>query len=196
MGLDAFPLTQAREPAEVAQPEIEIAPLEAPGRFRLRLSGRLGRSWAAHLCSGLAHHHLSVLRGSARRTGDTWRARFELERLAPRVDPHRIDYLRLCRSRAERSATAPLRLERFSVAESLSIFPALDVWVEAPDRLGLLGALLERLAFLALVPDEMWIETRDGRAFDRFRVRNAEGGLPSRATRQVLREVLAGHLLR
>ena len=196
MRLESFPLTHPPELPGLEGPEVEIAPLEAPGRFRLRLSGRLGRSWAAQLCNGLAAYHLSVLRGTARRNGDAWSARFELERLAPRVDPHRIDYLGLCRSRAARTAVAPLRLERFSVAESLSLFPALDVWIEAPDRLGLLGALLERLAFLALVSDEMSIETRDGRALDRFRVRTAEGGLPSRSTQRVLREVLAGRLLR
>jgi UTP:GlnB (protein PII) uridylyltransferase len=196
MRLESFPLTHPPELPVAERPRVEIAPLEAPGRFRLRLSGRLGRSWAAQLCTGLAARHLSVLRGTARRNDDAWRARFELERLAPRVDPHVIDYLGLCRSRAARTAVAPLRLERFSVAESLSLFPALDVWIEAPDRLGLLGALLERLAFLALVPDEMSIETRDGRALDRFRIRTAEGGLPSRSTQRVLREVLAGRLLR
>jgi len=196
MRLEPFSPIHAPAPPDPGEPVVEIAPLDAPGRFRLLLSGRLGRAWAAQLCTGLAARQVSVLRGTARRSGDAWRARFDLERLAPRVDPSRIDYLRLCRSRAARTAVAPLRLERFSVAESLSLFPALDVWIEAPDRLGLLGALLERLAFLSLVLDQMSIETRDGRALDRFRVCTAEGGLPSRATQRVLREALAGRLLR
>ena len=196
MRLDSFQLTDAPVLAPAADPAVEIAPLDTPGCFRVRLSGRLGRAWAAQLCNGLAAQQMSVLRGAAQRSGDAWRARFDLERLAARVDPTRIDYLGLCRSRAARTAVAPLRLERFSISESLSHFPALDLWIEAPDRLGLLGALLERLAFLALVPDQMSIETCGGRALDRFRVCTAEGGLPTRATQRVLREVLAGRLLR
>jgi len=195
MQLDGYPLADGPLLPGAEAPAVEVSALEAPGRFRLLLSGRLGRSWAASLCNGLAAHRLSVVRGTAERSGDAWRARFEIERLAPRVDIQRIDYIGLCRARAPHRAAAPLRLDRFSVAESLSLFPALDVWIEAPDRLGLLGALLERLAFLALVPDGMAIETRDGRALDRLRVRTAEGGLPSRATQAVLREVLAGRLL-
>lgn len=172
-----------------------IAALAEAGRFELTLWGRLGRSFAAHLCTGLAASHLSVVRGEAERCGEEWSARFELERRVGRVDPRTLDFLTLCREPRARRAVAPLELAAFSLGESAAHPGAMELRVEAADRLGLLGALLERLAFLAVAPEQMAIETRAGRALDRFRLRAADGSPLSRATQRILHEVLAGKLL-
>jgi UTP:GlnB (protein PII) uridylyltransferase len=52
--------------------------------------------------------------------------------------------------------------------------------LEAVDSLGLLGSLLSAFAQLGLFPDELHIETRDGRAYDCIWL-SAAGGVPPTA---------------
>jgi hypothetical protein len=173
------------------QRSYEIQPLPG-GLFGLALAGSLPRRWADHLCRGLARERLSIRRGAARLGPAGWRAELVLAREAGAPDPLLVDYLALA-LRAPRDAGPPrvvldaYRLERRPDG-------GLELAVEAPDQPGFLGGLLERLAFLALVPHAMWVETGPAGLRDRFVLRRVGGGSPTEATARILREVLAGRL--
>jgi hypothetical protein len=162
------------------------------GLFRLVLAGRLPRRWADPLCRGLARERLSIRRGFARLAPDGWHAELELARAAGSTDPLLVDYLALALRAPGDVALPSLALDRYRLARRGD--GGLDLEVEGPDQLGFLGGLLERLAFLALVPEAMWLETGPAGLRDRFLLRRAAGGSPTEATLRILRDVLAGRV--
>jgi UTP:GlnB (protein PII) uridylyltransferase len=67
---------------------------------------------------------------------------------------------------------------------------ALLLEVKGLDRIGFLGSLLDRLAGLALFPEDMTIETQDEMALDRFALKALGGHSPSAEAHQALLTLL------
>jgi hypothetical protein len=169
-------------------------------RHLLVLWGNLGARWADPLCRGLARAGLSIRRGYAARTDEHdpasgWRARFEILREESSTDPVLLDYLELL-ARGRTPSRTPIVLTEYGLTESSAHGGSLFLEVRAPDHLGFLGAILERLSFLSLSPVEMRIETLEGGVHDQFWLRTREGGIPRPRARKLLAEVLDGRLLR
>ncbi len=177
-------------------------------RYRLRLFGAFRRTWADGLCQGLRTARVNVVQGHALRepgsagpagaqapSSGAWRARFELERTPGGTDPMLLDLLSLCDRIPPPRAPGELRIDRFTLDRHPES-DGLRLCVEAPDRVGLLAALLERFSFLALVAEEMTIETVDGGVRDRFVLRESRGQAPAAATERALAGVLRGELCR
>jgi hypothetical protein len=172
----------------------------AGDRHLLTLWGSLGARWADPLCRGLARAGLGIRRGFAVRREDHdpasgWRARFEIERESTSTDPVLLDYLELL-ARGRTPSRTPIRLSEYALSESSAHGGSLYLEVRAPDHLGFLGAILERLSFLSLAPVEMRIETLESGAYDQFWLRSRDGGVPRPRARKLLAEVMDGRLLR
>jgi hypothetical protein len=176
-----------------AQRSYEIHPLEG-GRHHLKIWGRLPRSWADHLCRGLARSGIGVVRGVAKCSGEgEWTAGFELERTARGADPMLVDHLSLVLRPPSDAVPPPIAIDHYTL-DVREEDGSLELEVIGPDQLGFLGGLLERLAFLSLVPEEMTVETGPGGIRDHFRLRGRDGSAPSAATLRILAEILDGRL--
>jgi hypothetical protein len=166
----------------------------------LTLWGRLGGRWADPLCRGLARAGLSIRRGYAVRSGrgergSPWQARMEIVREEPSTDPVLLDYLELL-ARGRAPSETPIELTDYTLSESQVHGGSLFLEVRGPDRTGFLGGMLERIAFLALTPVEMKIETLEGGVHDQLWLRTHDGEVPTPRARKLLAEVLDGRLLR
>lgn len=168
-------------------------------RHLLVLWGQLGPRWADPLCRGLARAGLGVRSGFAVRQSDDpssgWRARFEILRDEASTDPVLLDYLDLL-ARGRTPSRAPIVLSQYNLSESSAHGGSLYLEVRGPDRVGFLGALLERLSFLSLAPVEMRIETLEDGVHDQFWLRARGGAIPRPRARKLLAEVMDGRLLR
>lgn len=143
----------------------EVTELEPPA-FRLRLGGAFQNAWLASLTGRLAERHLSIDHIHARLSGDDiWIAELHLLALRGAPDPSSIHYVELAQH-PEPAPTTPFELDSFRLIESRDYGGTLMLSLEAKDSLGLLGSLLGSLARLGLLPIEMHIETREGRAYD------------------------------
>ena len=162
----------------------------APATFRVRVGGRFRGAWLAHLSCRLAEQKISIDQVHARLSADhIWIA--ELHLIAPQKapDPLSIDYAAL----AEESimSTRPVFvIHSYRLLESRDYGGTLMLALEAPDSLGLLGSLLTRLALLGLVPVELHIETKAGRAYDSLWLHAADGAPPSQDARDAVRQLL------
>lgn len=186
----ADPPRAAREPRGY-----EILPLDAR-RHRLRLRGALHRAWAAPLFRGLAAHGLDVVRGRARRLPHGgWRASFEIARRPDGADPMGLDVLALATPRPGATAPPAFVLSSHRLGASSELGGSLRLDVTAPDQHGFLAGLLDRLAFLSLVPEAMEVETGPYGVRDRFHLRTGDGRCPGPAVQRILAEALAGRLL-
>ena len=81
-------------------------------------------------------------------------------------------------------------IDSYRLLESRDYGGTLMLTLEAPDSLGLLGSLLTRLALLGLVPVELHIETKAGRAYDSLWLGATGGGPPSDDARDAVAQVL------
>jgi hypothetical protein len=136
---------------------------------------------------------MDILRGYAQRAAErSWTAHVQLRAARPDVDPRSIDYVQLAAAPASARSPVDIELDSYYVDGSPDSGGTLFLEVRAPDRIGFLGSLLDRLAGLSLFPDEMAIDTRGGRVFDRFHLKTAEGRLPSDASRRALAGTLDG----
>jgi hypothetical protein len=162
----------------------------APGSFRVRMGGAFRGAWLASLTSRLAEQQISIDHIHARRTGtELWIAELHLLAARAAADPLDVDYSAL----AERPDAAPLpafELDSYRLLESRDYGGTLMLTLEARDSLGLLGSLLSALAELGLFPDELHIETRDGRAYDCVWLSAAGGVPPSALARDACVELL------
>jgi hypothetical protein len=159
----------------------------------LKLSGELRPCWAAWLSLGLAAVGVDVLRGRAKRApGRSWIAELQLRAVEGGADPRSIDFASLAADRPAAAVPVDIGLDSYYVDGSPDSGPSLFLEVRAPDRAGFLGSLLDRLAGLSLLPDEMTIDTRSGRVCDRFQLKTAEGRLPPEESRRALVTVLDG----
>ncbi len=137
-----------------------------PSSFRVRLGGPFRGAWLANLSCRLAEQQISIDHVHARLNAEyIWIAELHLLGLGQAKDPLNIDYV----ARAEEAdiSTRPVfAIETYRLLESRDYGGTLMLTLEARDSLGLLGSLLTRLALLGLVPVELHIETKAGRAYD------------------------------
>jgi len=153
-----------------------------PGSYRVRLGGPFRGAWLAQLSCRLAEQHISIDHVHARLSGDQdWIAELYLLRLDSSdaaQDPLSIDYPALAEESDIRTKPAFV-IDSYRLLQSRAYGGSLMLTLEAPDSLGLLGSLLTRLALLGLVPVELHIETKDGRAFDSLWLCAAGGDSPT-----------------
>lgn len=156
--------------------------------FRVRLGGSFGQGWLASLCCGLAAQRINIERAHAMRTRNlSWIAEFTAVALPGAADPDSVPYLALATSPISPYAK-PMRLTEYALESCYD--GTLKLALEAQDSLGLLGAVLEKLAALGLYPVEMHIETQTARAEDTLWLCTADGGMPSEALRDALERAL------
>ncbi|HEY6555126.1 MAG TPA: hypothetical protein VI669_17345 [Vicinamibacteria bacterium] len=156
------------------------------GTFRVTLDGSFPTGWAGSLSLGLAKANIGILSGVARKVGPrSWTAALLVRPQAHSADPRRVDYLALARRRQPLGSAVPIDLESFAVVPDERT-GALLLEVKGVDRIGFLGSLLDRLAGLALFPEDMTIETEAGLALDRFALKALGGHTPSAQAHQAL----------
>lgn len=159
------------------------------GVTSLRLEGFFRPAWMAGLCAGLSERGVSIARVDATAKDGWWRSDLWLHVPAD-LDPAQIPYAELIEITPELQAS-DLRIERYRMAESADHGGTLRLELDARDSLGLLGRVLSFLAMLSLFPVSMRIETRDGRAFDRFWLSGVGRAAPTQQTRALLQRMLA-----
>ena len=163
----------------------------APGSFRVRLGGPFRGAWMASLSRGLAAHNISIDHTHARLTGDQiWIAELHVIALAGAPRPLGVDYIALAEQPDPEQARS-FEVDSYRLIESRDYGGTLMLTLEAPDSLGLLGALLGGLAELELFPLELHIETRSGRAYDSLWLAAAAGAPPSTAAGLATEQLLA-----
>lgn len=162
----------------------------SPREFRVRLGGTFHGAWLASLTRRLAEHHLSIDHTHARLTGENiWLGELHLICLPDAANPLALDYAEL--AEVVDSTRAPeFILTRYQLLDSRDYGGSLMLTLEAPDSLGLLGALLSAFAAFELYPIELHIETRAGRAHDCLWLRAAAGAAPTPSTRDAIARLL------
>jgi len=154
--------------------------------FRVRLGGPFRGAWLANLCCRLAERQISIDHVHARLTADDiWIA--ELHVLGQGALD--LDYVAVAEE-TEINTKPAFFIDSYRLLESRDYGGTLMLTLEAPDSLGLLGSLLTRLALLGLVPVELHIETRAGRAFDSLWLCAAGGGPPPTDAPDAVAQVL------
>jgi len=144
------------------------------GCSRLHLEGRLSPGWAGRLALGLSRAQVAILRGYACRANrEGWSAYFDLRGLEGAPNLRTIDYRGLALHGEPGAVPLAIALEKYTLVPMIG--GGVQLWVYGRDRLGFLGSLLERLAGLLLLPEEMHIETRGRVVEDRFHLRAAAG---------------------
>ena len=162
-----------------------------PNEFRVRLGGLFTGAWMARLSTRLAERELSIDHIHARLTTDQiWIAELHLIRVAEGIDPLSLDYAALAEDDSEGPISGNLAIDGYRLIESRDYGGSLMLTLEAPDSLGLLGALLGRLAHLELFPVELHIETRAGRAYDSLWLAGIGGAPPESGARDAVVELL------
>lgn len=155
----------------------------------MRLGGPFRGAWLANLSCRLAERQISIDHVHARLTADyIWIAELHLLGLG-QGDPLSIDYASLAEE-TDISTKPVFVIDSYRLLESRDYGGSLMLTLEAPDSLGLLGSLLTRLALLGLVPVELHIETKAGRAYDSLWLCAAGGGPPSSDARDAVGQVL------
>jgi len=174
------------------EPGFEIR--RAEGRlFTLQLWGRLQPGWSGSLAEGLSARRVSLVRGFARKLGAMrWLAELGLERTEGSADPIGLDYLELASRPLPSGWQRPIRLDGFKLLPSAKHGGSLLLEVQGEDEVGFLGALLMRLAFLSLFPEELHIDTRGGHVHDRFHLVGIGKSQPSEKTAESLESMLRG----
>jgi hypothetical protein len=163
------------------------------GASRLRLGGRFLPGWAGSLALGLSRLHVTIVRGCACCTSrDKWTAFFDIHALTGAPALASIDYPALASRTQEPAAPAPIRLEKYSLGPVIG--GALQLGVRGEDCIGFLGGLIDRMAQLSLVPEELRVETCASVAEDHFRIRTLAGRAPSEDLRRALESLLASCL--
>jgi len=159
---------------------------EACALTRLRVSGRMRPGWCGNLSTGLADLGVDIARGRALTIGTgIWNAEFEL-RCPPACELSSLDLGRLLETRAAAGFTWPLELTAYRLSRSASRGGCLLLGVEASNRVGFLAALLRRLAYHALFPVELRLDSVDETARDQLWLRGIGGSIPTRATERIV----------
>src|SRR5262249_17187570 len=161
------------------------------GSFTLRLWGHFTPGWCGRLSAGLSALGIDIVRGFARRVGqERWAAEFEIQATPGGAEGSEIDYVALAEAAVPLHDSQALELDGYFLDGSPEAGGALYLEIRGRDRVGFLGSLLERLAELSLFPEEMTVETRNGRVSDSFYLRATGGSMPSEPTRRALRDLL------
>lgn len=156
----------------------------------MRLGGPFRGAWLANLSCRLAEQQISIDHVHARLTADSiWIAELHLLGLGTSVDPLAIDYATFAEETDIRTEPVFV-IDSYRLLESRDYGGSLMLTLEAPDSVGLLGSLLIRLALLGLVPVELHIETKAGRAYDSLWLCGAGGEPPTSDARDAVAQVL------
>ena len=159
--------------------------------FQVHLDVPLAPGWAGNLAAGLARVGVSIVRGHACGAGaGLWSSRIEVVRTAGAADPRALGIAALATTDSGAGFAAPIELDHFALLPSLEHGGTLELRLEAADTMGFLAALLRRLAYFALFPVEMRLETRSGRIADEFWLCAGGSRAPSPAIAEALRAVL------
>jgi len=166
------------------------------GTFNLSIRGRFQPDWLGNLSSGLSRNRINIISGTARKIRFSWEASLEImpDRFA--TDLKNIDFITVARDGVDTGPAVQITLEAFSLGRPELNGGALYMEIKARDQLGFLGALLNSLAFYALFPERMIIETEQGRISDRFWIKGIGGAAPSDAAINSLRLKLEGFLVK
>jgi hypothetical protein len=168
---------------------VEVAPGKG-GTFRVWLEGSFPTSWFGALSLGLARANIGIVSGVARRTGPRrWTTAIVVRPQSGAAQPERVDYLALAHQQYPLGTAVPIEIESFAIEPDLKT-EALLLEVKGPDRIGFLGSLLDRLAGLALFPEDMTIETQDRKVLDRFALKALGGHRPSTEAQEALAVLL------
>ncbi len=160
-------------------------------RFELQLDGPLAPGWAGNLAAGLARAGISIERGHARGAGaGVWSSRIEVVRTPGAIDPRSLDIAQLAVTDAGAGFATPIELDHFVLQPSLDHGGTLQLRVGAADTVGFLAALLRRLAYFALFPIELKLETLNTRIADELWLCAGGSRTPSAATTSALRSAL------
>jgi hypothetical protein len=169
----------------------EVTP-DKEGTFRVWLEGAFPTGWIASLSMGLARANIGIVSGVARKSSQRrWTTAMVVRPQSGAARPEDVDYLGLAHQRHPPEVAAPIALQSFEVVVD-DKSGALLLEVTGQDRIGFLGSLLDRLAGLALFPEDMTIETQDDKALDRFALKAPGGQTPSAEAHQALMELLEG----
>jgi hypothetical protein len=185
-------MNEMRDDARDPEPPSERALIARGkgGTFRVELEGAFPTGWIGSLSLGVTRANLSIVSGVARRTAPRrWTAAIVVEPQSGGGHPESIDYLALAHQKHPLGAAVPIALESFAV-EADERTGALLLEVKGPDRIGFLGSLLDRLAGLALFPEDMTIETQNDWALDRFALKAVGDHAPSPEAHQALLALL------
>jgi hypothetical protein len=165
--------------------------LLAGGMRSVKLGGNLPSGWCGNLMTSLSRAGISVTRGFAKRVSDEgWIAEFQIQAAGAGADSIAIDYLSMARSQPPPGPPAEIALDSYYVDASPESGQYLFLEVHGYDRVGFLASLLDRLAHLSLLPEQISLETWEGRALDCFHLKAAGGGPPRAATARELAAML------
>ena len=106
------------------------------------------------------------------------------------VDPRSLDLATLARTASGAGFATPIELDHFLLHASLDHGGTLQLCIGAADTVGFLAALLRRLAYFALFPVELKLETQGARIADELWVCAGGSRAPSAATTAALRSAL------
>lgn len=160
------------------------------GTFEVKIWGKFPPGWIGSLSSGLSRHKISIIRGQARKSLTYWETVFEVTKTRFATDPGNLDYLALAQ---EENITTPddfFSISQFTLEPPEKHNGALYLEVKATDQLGFLGQLLNSLAFLTLFPEEISIDTVQGKIFDKFWIKGLGGNPPSATAQAALKRKL------
>jgi len=164
----------------------------AGGLQAVKLSGELPPGWCGNLTSALSHRNIGIVRGFAKRIVDhRWIAEFQVQSAAESgTGLSDTNYLSLAWLPPPPAPPADIELESYYVDGSPEAGQYLFLEVHGYDRIGFLASLLDRLGTQSLVPEQMSLETWEGRALDCFHLKAAAGGPPRPETALVLAAML------
>ncbi|MGA7828292.1 MAG: hypothetical protein WCA04_11560 [Geobacteraceae bacterium] len=165
-----------------ARSGFEILPIPS-GNFELKIWGRFPPEWIGQLSSALSRHKISIIKGTAKKSLAYWETDFELEKTRFASDPRTLDFLALAKEENKTSPENSITISHFTLEPPEKHNGALYLEVNAADQLGFLGQILNNLAFLTLFPEDISIDTVQGKIRDKFWIRGL-GGNPASATAQ------------
>jgi hypothetical protein len=169
----------------------------AGGMQAVKLSGELPPGWCGNLTAALSHRGISIVRGFAKRIVDhRWIAEFQVQSGEGGTGLSDTDYLTLGWTQPEPEPPADIALDSYYVDSSPESGQYLFLEVHGYDRIGFLASLLGRLAELSLLPEQISLETWEGRALDCFHLKAAAGGPPGPETARALAGMLESLRLR
>lgn len=167
----------------------ELLP-SASGNQIVKIWGRFSPEWIGSLSSRLSRHKISIVRGKAKKSLAYWETEFEVEKTRFATDPGKLDFLALAQ---EENITTPddsFSISQFTLEPPEKHNGALYLEIKAADQLGFLGQLLNSLAFLTLFPEEISIDTVQGKIFDKFWIKGLGGNPPSATAQAALKRKL------
>jgi UTP:GlnB (protein PII) uridylyltransferase len=160
------------------------------GNHSVKIWGRFPPEWIGSFSSGLSRHKISIVRGKAKKSLSYWETEFEVEKTRFATDPGKLDFLALAQEENSTTPDDSFSISQFTLEPPEKHNGALYLEIKAADQLGFLGQLLNSLAFLTLFPEEISIDTVQGKIFDKFWIKGLGGNPPSATAQAALKKKL------